>query len=432
MRLLQVNLRTLLLCVLVLVVISIPVSFFAIREIMYEEVDEALAIQSDNFFKHIKTFEYLDDLEMDIGIWDQLSNDITITPTSDLAVERHYNNVSLFDSVEHELKPYRILSTPVEIKGKHYLFAVRMSLVDNDDLVMVLASVQVVIVVLLAVAMLFVNRRLSERLWRPFYHTLNQLKAYELDKSESIQPANTAIVEFDDLNKTVAHLTDRNRKVFLQQKEFIENASHELQTPLAIFQSKLDVLMQNTTLNEDAAATIGVLEEATHRMMRLNRNLLLLSKIDNDQFTESSIVDLSVVTSRILENLRSFTEVGGITFNTSLHTVTVNANATLIEILLNNLFQNAVRYSATDGVVEVVLTDDVLTVSNMGRPLRMNNERLFDRFSKEGVSDNSTGLGLAIVKRICDFYGYKVKYSYANGKHIFDVTFAQVQATPVA
>ncbi|MGC3947040.1 MAG: HAMP domain-containing sensor histidine kinase [Chryseolinea sp.] len=425
MRLLQVNLRTLLLCLLVLVVVSIPVSFFAIRQILYEEADESLANRSDQFIKHIKTFEYLDDLEMDIGIWDQLSNDITITPTSDLSIQRHFNNLALFDSVEHELKPYRILSTPVEIKSKHYLLVVRMSLVDNDDLVIVLALVQVIILLLLAGIMLIVSRRLNEQLWRPFYHTLNQLKAYELDKSESIQPSNTKIVEFDDLNKTVTHLTNRNRKVFLQQKEFIENASHELQTPLAVFQSKLDVLMQNTSLDEDAAATILELEEATHRMMRLNRNLLLLSKIDNDQFTDSSDVDVSKAAERILNNLSSFAEVGGITINTNLKPVTVKANPTLIEVLLNNLFHNAIRYTSVHGAVDVVLSNSILKVANVGEALKMSTDKLFDRFSKESVSGNSTGLGLAIVKRICDFYGYEVRYKYVDGRHEFDVNFTR-------
>lgn len=423
MRLLQVNLRTLLLCLLVLVVVSIPVSFFAIREILYEEVDESLALHSDQFIKHIKTFEYLDDLEMDLGIWDQLSYDITITPTSETAVEHTYRNVSLFDSVEHELRPFRILSTPVEIKNRHYLLTIRMSLVDNDELVIAFATVQVVIVVILASALLLVNRRFSERLWRPFYHTLNQLKAYELDKNESIEPARTKVVEFQDLNKAVSHLTDRNRKVYLQQKEFIENASHELQTPLAIFQSKLDVLMQNSSIDEQGAATILELEDTAQRMSRLNKDLLLLSKIDNDQFADASQVDLSKVAERILDNLKAFAEVGKISISVNLQPVFVNANATLIEILLSNLFHNAVRYTTENGVVNVLLAEDKLTVSNVGKALLLSSDRLFERFTKEGGSENSSGLGLAIVKRICDSYGYKVSHRYMANRHEFTVVF---------
>ena len=282
MRLLQVSLRSLLLYSLILVLISIPVSFFSIRAILNEEVDETLALHSDQFVKHIKSYEYLEDLEMDLKIWDQLSYDITIKPSDDVTAVKHYQTISQYDSIEQELHPFRLLTSTLDIKGKPYLLTIRMSLVDNDELVMALGIVQAVLIVLLAIGLLFLNRSLSRKLWKPFYNTLNQLKAYELDKNESIKPEKTNIIEFDDLNKTVIHLTDRNRKIYRQQKEFIENASHELQTPLAIFQSKLDNLMQNPSLTESEASTILELEETAQRMVRLNKNLLLLSKIDND------------------------------------------------------------------------------------------------------------------------------------------------------
>ena len=144
---------------------------------------------------------------------------------------------------------------------------------------------------------------MSRKLWKPFYDTLTQLKAYELDKSEPINPQNTNIVEFDDLNKTIGHLITRNRKIFLQQKEFIENASHEMQTPLAIFQSKLDNFMQNPRLTEKEAMEILEMEQSVNRMSRLNKNLLLLSKIDNDQFADVEEIELTQVAIPIVENL---------------------------------------------------------------------------------------------------------------------------------
>lgn len=243
MRLLQVSLRSLLLYSLVLVLISIPVSIFSIREIINEEVDETLALHTNQFVQHIKSYEYLEDLEMDLKIWDLLSYDIILTPTDGMSVVQKYETISMYDSIEHESHPFRTLSTSIVIKDMPYLLTIRMSLVDNEELVMALGIVQITLIVLLATGLLLINRSLSRKLWKPFYNTLNQLKAYELDKSESIKPERTNIVEFADFNKTVSHLTDRNRKVYLEQKEFIENASHELQTPLSIFQSKLNNLM---------------------------------------------------------------------------------------------------------------------------------------------------------------------------------------------
>ena len=423
MRLLQVSLRSLLLYSLILVLISIPISIFSIRQIINEEVDESLALHTNQFIKHIKNYEYLEDLELDLRIWDQLSYDIVLTPSDSMSTGQRYETVSMYDSIEHELHPFRTLSSTIIIKDKPYLLTIKMSLVDNDELVMALGIVQVILIILLAAGLLLLNRSLSRKLWKPFYNTLNQLKAYELDKSESIQPEKTNIIEFDDLNKTVSHLTDRNRKVYLEQKEFIENASHELQTPLSIFQSKLDNLMQIPGLTEAGAATILDLEETAQRMARLNKNLLLLSKIDNDQFNEVEEIDLSALANKLLSNLKPMADIDDISIQASISPVSIKANSTLLEVLLTNLFHNAIRHTNANGKVNVSVTDKVLTVTNTGNPLKMSKEKMFERFSKEGNGENSSGLGLAIVKKVCDTYQFEIAYNFQDGVHTFSVTF---------
>lgn len=423
MRLLQVSLRSLLLYSLILVLISIPVSIFSIREIIKEEVDETLALHTNQFIKHIKSYEYLEDLEMDLEIWDQLSYDISLIPSDGISAGEKYETISMYDSIEHESHPFRTLSSSVVIKNNPYSLTIRMSLVDNGELVMALGIVQVVLIILLAAGLLLLNRSLSRKLWRPFYNTLNQLKAYELDKSESIQPEKTNIIEFDDLNKAVIHLTDRNRKVYLEQKEFIENASHELQTPLSIFQSKLDNLMQIPGLTEADAANILDLEETAQRMAKLNKNLLLLSKIENDQFNEVEEIDLTGLVNKLLSNLQPMADIDSISIQASIKPLLIKANPTLLEVLLTNLFHNAIRHTNANGKVNVDVTDHVLTVSNTGNTLKMNPEKMFERFSKEGISENSSGLGLAIVKKICDTCLYDLHYNFQSGIHTFSVTF---------
>jgi signal transduction histidine kinase len=423
MRLLQVSLRTLLLYSMILVLISIPVSIFSIRAIINKDVDESLALHADQFINHIKSYEYLQDLEMDLKIWDQLSYDISLIPSDGTTTQQHYETISIYDSIHQEHHPFRTLSTNVIIKEKPYLLRTTMSLVDNDELVMVLGLVQIAVVVLLAAGLLLLNRSLSRKLWEPFYNTLNQLKAYELDKSELIIPEKTNIIEFDDLNKTVSHLTDRNRKVYLQQKEFIENASHELQTPLSIFQSKLDNLMQIPGLTEAGAANLLDLEETAQRMARLNKNLLLLSKIDNDQFNEVEEIDVSKLANTLLINVKPMADMDAISIKTAIQPLSINANATLAEVLLTNLFHNAIRHTNTNGVVMVEIADRSLTVTNSGNPLKMSPEKMFERFSKESKSANSSGLGLAIVKKICDTCSYKLNYSFQEGRHTFIVVF---------
>lgn len=423
MRLLQVSLRSLLLYSLLLVVISIPVSLFSLREILNEEVDESLLLNSGQFLKHIKNFEYLDDLETDLTVLDQLSYNIHIKPTSGPTPENRFQTVLLYDSVEHDERPFRELSSAVIIKGKPYLLTISMSLVDNNDLIMAIGTVQVALIILLTGGLLLINRSLSKKLWKPFYKTISQLKAYELDKNESIVIEKTDIIEFDDLNKTIGSLTDRNRKVFLQQKEFIENASHELQTPLAIFQSKLDVLMQHPELSESHAKTIEELEATAQRMNRLNKNLLLLSKIDNEQFIEKENIDMDKVIHELLNKIHPIADMNSLTLTHSLQAGSISANKTLLEVLITNLFHNAVRHTPTKGTIHVKFGDKKFEISNSGQPLQLNPEKIFERFRKDTTNSESTGLGLAIVKKICDTCSYELSYNYINGLHVFSVAF---------
>jgi len=423
MRLLQVNLRSLLLYSLLLVLISIPVSLLSVRAFLNSEVDESISAQSEQFLNHIKGFEYLGDLETDLSVLDQLSYNIHIKPSDGQTVQKHYETVFVYDSMVHEQRPFRQLSSPVDIKDKAYILTVRMSLVDNNELILAIALVQVALSVLLAVGLLLLNRTLSKKLWQPFYRTLDQLKAYELDKSESIPIEKSHIVEFDDLNKTVSHLTKRNREVYLQQKEFIENASHELQTPIAIFQSKLDELMQSPTLAKAEAQTILELEATAQRMSRLNKNLLLLSKIENEQFTDTESIELSDVINTQLSFLGLMAKLENISIVTSIEPLQLRANRTLIEVLLANLFHNAIRHSDKNEDIRVSLHQKALTIANKGKQLKLSPSEMMERFRKESSNSSSTGIGLAIVKQICDRYSYLLKYDYVDTEHVFTVLF---------
>ena len=423
MRLLQVSLRTLLLYSLLLVLISIPVSLFSIQAILNQEVDESISAQADQFVNHIKGFEYLDDLETDLEVLDQLSSNIHIRPSDRKSISKYYENVTLYDSVHREQRPFRRLSSVVNVKSKSYLLTVTVPLVNRSDLITAIALVQLVVSILLALGLLILNRSLSKKLWKPFYKTLDDLKAYHLDKTD-VSPFETSeIQEFDDLNKTINHLTNRNREVYMQQKEFIENASHELQTPIAIFQSKLDDLMQRPGLTKKEAETIQELESTSKRMARLNKNLLLLSKIDNYQYADVEQVDLAELINNHVAVLKPMARLEHIAMILELENLFLEANFTLIEILITNLLHNAIRYSLKNEQVHITLKTRTLTITNTGNKLKMDAGKMMERFKKESTDPASSGLGLAIVKKICERYHYQISYSYENNLHTFRVIF---------
>lgn len=423
MRLLQVNLRGLLLYALILVLISIPVSLASIQAILSKEVDESISQQADQFIQHIKGFEYLDDLEIDLQVLDQLSHNIHICPAGPEQIEPTFNTITLYDPVGKENKPFRQLTASVAIKGKPYLLTVQMSLVDKNELVTAIGAVQVALSILLVAGLLLLNRSLSKRLWRPFYKTLDQLKAYELARSESIPVEKSNIIEFNDLNKTISHLTEKNQRVFQNQKEFIENAAHELQTPIAIFRSKLDILMQSPNLSQTDAETIMELESTAQRMSRLNKNLLLLSKINNDQFISTEDVELSTIIRTQVAGMQVVARPKDLQLSLSLDPTHIHTNKTLIEVLISNLLNNAFRYSPKGECIKMVLENRKLSVSNKGTPLKISFPKMTERFVKESTNPNSSGLGLAIVKNICDSTGYKLEYQFSDSEHTFSITF---------
>ena len=419
MRLLQLSLRSLLIYSLIVVLISIPLSLYFIHAILKEEVDESLQLHTEQFLNHIKGFEYLDDLDTDLIVFDKLSYNMSIRQVHEGYPDKAYQTIEVYDSIEQEIHPFRQLSTPVDIKNKHYLLTVQISLFDTEDLLFAIGSVQVISIILLVTGLGFINRSLSKRLWKPFYKTLDQLKAFQVDRNEPFEIVETKITEFDDLNHTVKQLTDRNRSVYMQQKEFIENASHELQTPIAIFQSKLDNLMQSSSLQASDASTLSELEQTAQRMARLNKNLLLLSKIDNDQFRNTETIDVAKVLHGIVENVKHVADAENISISLRSEPITIEANKTLIEILLTNLLHNAVRHNQPGGSLMIELRNSKLVISNSGAPLKMDPEKIFERFSKEGATENNTGLGLAIVKKICTTSGYQIDYQYNNELHVF-------------
>ena len=299
----------------------------------------------------------------------------------------------------------------------------------------------VLILSVLGAAIVLMLGLLSKRLWRPFDRTLEVMESFRLEDGVIPQLPESGISEFSRLNSVLGKLMDESINSYRIQKEFTENASHELQTPLAVFQSKLDMLLQQPELTEEQAAIIQDLYRMNGRLSRLNRNLLLLAKMDNGQFAMEE-VELAAV----LRELRPFFEnlCGDISLNMSApaNPCVVEANRPLLECLLNNLVVNAVRHNIHGGDITVSLSEDKLTVSNTSDEPALDASHIFSRFYRPGgessmsakqssgtsvtptVKEEGNGLGLSIVKAVCDYHGWDISYSYSGFRHRFEVTFS--------
>lgn len=344
------------------------------------------------------------------------------------ALKHHdqYKDTLMYMENEDDLEPVRLLTTVFEAKeNEFYQLKVISSMVEEDDLIEDLFYSLLWLYLILIVTILLINTLVLRSMWKPFFDYLNRLSQFKLGKNEHVQPIQSKTAEFLLLNKVVTEVLESNIRSFHNQKQLIENASHELQTPLAIALNKLQLLAENEELSEEVVREIFQTIETLERLTRLNKSLLLLSKIENKQFLNEEKVDFNELVRKVSDDFRDQIAFKEIILNVSEEgKLTATMNRELAHILFSNLLKNAIRHNSKNGKIEVLVTDSSIQVSNTGMGKALDPKNLFQRFYKESNDKSSTGLGLAIVKSIADVSGCQISYHYALGIHQFTLTFS--------
>jgi len=322
---------------------------------------------------------------------------------------------------------FKLLTQQYVLKGEKYQLTTYVSSKEIAHLIIKVLVAEAVIFVLLLGAIVIINRKSSGLIWRPFYATMGKVKEYDIIKNQTLQLARqTGISEFDQLNQVITNLVDNVNRAYLNQKQFVENASHELQTPLAIIRSKVELLADTSNLTEETAGLLNDITEANERLSQMNKNLLLLAKIDNNQFPEQRRVDFSNVVEKALLFYRDYWDGELPLIRESVEPgVYLMANASLLEILVTNLVKNSVVHNIPNGHVTIQLANHELVIENTGHSIAGSTEQLFERFKKGREGSETTGLGLSLVKQICHFYQFELQYSYADNIHRVRVNFGE-------
>lgn len=331
----------------------------------------------------------------------------------------------IFHAPENKNLPFAILTQAFERNGRRYQLTTYVSSTEIDHLIIKVFITEAILFVLLFAVIIVLNFTTSGTLWAPFRTTMNTLNEYDITRQQPLAlAAETGITEFNELNKVASNLINKNRQAYYQQKQFVENASHEIQTPLAIIRSKLELLIDQPNMTEQVAALLADITDANDRLSQMNRNLLLLAKIENNQFPVTTNMDVPALLEKIIEVYQQHypDEMPPLT-KTIQPGIFIEANSSLLEMLLSNLIKNAVVHNVPAGFITVSLERNTLTISNSGPPASIGPGLIFERFSKGTDEARSTGLGLALVKQICQLYGWRVAYVYENGVHIITVAF---------
>lgn len=332
-----------------------------------------------------------------------------------------------FDKRENEIIPMRILTFSFKNQQNHYLIRLSKSLIERDELREVIGRFIVILLGLFVIVLFWLNRVISSSVWLPFYEILSKTKGFKVSQNQPLSFAKTNILEFDDLQKVLQEMTDKISTDYHALKEFTENASHEIQTPLAIIRSKLENLIQSENLQETDMKAIQTVYEAAGRLSKLNQSLLLLTKIDNQQFQTKEPINLSQTIENQIINFEDFITGKQISITKNLDTaVELSINPTLLDILISNLLINSIKHNLRNGTISVVLTHKKLTIQNTGESLVNSPNDFFGRFKKHNTESDSLGLGLAIVKKICDTNNLKIDYQYQNNLHQIDLFLIQI------
>lgn len=388
------------------------------------ELDEHNQIVAEKTSSQINSLKLSNEkLDETIKLW----NDVQ--PTTNIQNVKKNDNFkdSIFivekphDFLDFEdIDRFRCLSKIIYLNQKPYRFNIETNIEESQETIFFISLTTVILFIVIVGGLLFLNRKLSKSVWKPFRETLDQLKTFSLNNQTKIEFSKTDVSEFDELNQSLSNLIVQNISVYKTQKEFTENASHELQTPLAILKNKLDILLQNQDLTEKQYQIAEEMNRALSRSSRINKNLLLLAKIENNQF-ENSEIYLDELLNQSMEILQEHFEQKNISVNTEISSnVKVNGNIGLTEVLINNLILNAIRHTSINGSISVNLNNSVFEVSNSGTE-KLNSDLLFKRFSRFSKDNNGSGLGLAIVKEICKSQNWTIDYRFENNNHIFSV-----------
>ncbi len=388
--------------------------YFLLRYVLINQLDEALKVEEVEIEDYIKKFNKLPEATV------YKDQRIAFETTKHLK-HRSFKSIQAFHPGENEMESSRQLLFTVEVNGQKYMASVTKSEEATENLVWIILFTTVTLIVLLTIILFFSNRFLVKKLWQPFRNTLSSIKEFDLTAPVNIAMQPTSITEFNELNESISMMSQKVLKDYQSLKDFTDHASHEMQTPLAIINSKLDMLIQEPELSEKSMNQIQGIYNAVDKLTRLSQSLLLLSRIENNQYTDTQLVSINSLLEEKNVEWQEWMPARNLRIAMQLDTLNIKMNRELADILVGNLFRNAVRHSESGNTLFIQTGNNRLTVSNTGK-IPLDKSKIFDRFYKSDRSDGS-GLGLAIVHQICEQYRFTLSYQFVKGQHQFAIGF---------
>lgn len=336
-----------------------------------------------------------------------------------------YNDEMIYVETKQETEPARVLRTIFrDAENQYFELTVAIPTIEKEDLRETILSWIIFLYILLLISIVGVNFWILQKSFKPLYALIQWLENYQISKTIPALNTSTKVEEFRKLNSAILKSAQRNAEMYEQQKLFIGHASHEMQTPLAVCKNRLELLINDPALSESQMIEIVKTLENLNHLIKLNKTLLLLTKIENQQFPETKAIDITQLVDAIIDE---FNEIYAYRFievkNLAKQPLVVGINEVLAKIMISNLLKNAFVHNLDHGKITIITKKNSISLCNTGPNEALPQHDIFKRFFQQSKTIGSTGLGLALVDSICKRYGIKHAYSFENAQHCFRLIF---------
>lgn len=335
-----------------------------------------------------------------------------------------FSDTVVMHTTLQRMEPHVKLDVVKKINNKLYKISLYDLIVEEDDIAEGVQESLIKMYLLLTVVVLILSGITSLWLLKPFNKTLELIQDFSLKRKGNEKFPRSTTTEFDKLNRFLNQMTTKMQGDYEVMKEFTENAAHEMQTPIAIANGKLEMLLNSDNITDEQSAMIASAQNSLRRLSKLNEALSLLTKIENKEFETQEETNISTALERQIFDFDELMKLKSITLKKKIAgNVKIKTDPVLCGILITNLLQNAIRHNIASGEINIILNEQSLLISNSGEPLAVKPEELFDRFKKGNQSKQSLGLGLAIVKKICVVNNFTIDYTFENNRHKIQIIF---------
>ena len=408
----KINRNYFFLLTLILLAVSIS-GYFIIQAIILNDAKESLLEREFLIKKHILKTREIPNIYPTVEV-KIIDHGIT---------EKHqFKEVQIENELEKEFEPFLEYSSQVKIGDWYYSIKLRQSSFERADLALILALFLFILLLSAFAISYLITGKMNKSIWAQFEHNLEEIEKFSFHEKQNLNLIKTDIEEFDRLDKVVTDLTEKLRSDYFSLKEFTENASHEIQTPLSIVLLNLEEVLQQD-LNSETFQKVVSSINAIKRLSSLNQSLILLTKIENRQFKAEQVIILNDIVRRKILEFELFFETKKL--KVELHSeqdFKLIINEQLAELLIGNLLTNAVNHNIQGGIIHISIQENRLEIFNTGEANSLTDKTIFNRFAKS--KSKSFGLGLAIVKNICETYNLEIHY-HKDDFHCFIITSKQ-------